>query len=180
MNGAPLPAEQGFPLRLVLPGWYGMAQVKWLTRIEVLDRRYEGQHMARNYHSLHRLDDGTFLDTSIARNRLKSVVARVSRQGKRYAISGAAWGGDARIRSVEVRVDRGPWRAASLDRREAEHAWLLWSIDWPDPSPGPHELVSRAIDEQGRVQPTREELKQRIASNREDHSQWVRRIVIPK
>jgi DMSO/TMAO reductase YedYZ molybdopterin-dependent catalytic subunit len=51
MNGAPLPPEHGFPLRLVMPGWYGMSQIKWLTRIEVMDRPYEGRHMARNYQS---------------------------------------------------------------------------------------------------------------------------------
>src|SRR5262249_52501471 len=52
LNGKPLPADRGFPLRVIVPGWYGMTQIKWLSRIEVLDRRYEGTHMARNYHSI--------------------------------------------------------------------------------------------------------------------------------
>ena len=73
-----LAPEHGFPLRLILPGWYGMAQVKWLSRIEVTDRRYEGRHMARNYQSLRAVksgDETLWLDTSISRNNLKSVVA---------------------------------------------------------------------------------------------------------
>jgi DMSO/TMAO reductase YedYZ molybdopterin-dependent catalytic subunit len=179
MNGRPLPMEQGFPLRLVVPGWYGMAQIKWLTRIEVLDRRYEGQHMARNYHSLQRLNGDVWLDTSISRTRLKSVVARVTRQGGRYRIGGAAWGGQSQIRLVEVRIDDGPWRPATVDRREGLHAWLLWSCGWDSPAPGEHRVVSRATNAAGEVQPTREEWRQRFASNREDNSQWVRRVVVP-
>src|SRR6202040_932873 len=83
MNGAPLPPEHGFPLRLVMPGWYGMSQIKWLTRIELIDRPYEGRHMARNYQSLRAVKspEGTlWLDSSISRNNLKSVVARVTRR----------------------------------------------------------------------------------------------------
>src|SRR5262249_43540359 len=115
MNRKPLRAEHGFPLRLIMPGWYGVAHVKWLTRIEVIDRRYEGRHMARNYQSLRaaKSSEGLlWLDTSISRNNLKSVIARVTRHraGERfaYSITGAAWGGPATIKSVEVRVGSGP------------------------------------------------------------------------
>jgi DMSO/TMAO reductase YedYZ molybdopterin-dependent catalytic subunit len=178
MNGQPLPVEQGFPLRLVVPGWYGMAQIKWLTRIEVLDRRYEGQHMSRNCHSLHRLSGDVWLDTAISRNRLKSVVARLIRQSGRYRISGAVWGGQSPIRSVDVRIDDGSWRQAALARREGAHAWLLWSCEWDSPSPGEHRVVSRATNAAGEVQPTFEEWRRQFASNREDNSQWVRRVVV--
>ncbi len=83
LNGQPIPPDQGFPVRLLVPGWYGMTQVKWLGRIEVLDRRYEGQHQVRNYLSLRSVptpDGPLWLDTSISRNRLKSIVARVTRR----------------------------------------------------------------------------------------------------
>ena len=180
MNGQPLPVEQGFPLRLIVPGWYGMTQIKWLTRIEVLDRRYEGQNMARNYHSLHRLPGEVWLDTAISRNRVKSLVARVTRCGARCRIVGAAWGGDSPIRSVEVRIDQGQWLPATVDRRDGAHAWLLWSSGWDNPSPGEHRLVSRAINTAGEVQPTRDAWRARFASNREDNSQWVRRVVVPR
>lgn len=185
MNGQPLSAERGFPLRLILPGWYGMAQVKWLARIEVLDRRYEGQHMARNYHGLHALQtpEGTiWLDTSISKIKLKSLVARVTRRrsGERYSykIAGLAWGGSTPIQRVEVQVDRGDWRSATIDERRGNFAWRLWSYAWRDATPGPHTLVSRAIDASGKIQPTRAELKQTLASSREDNSQWPRSIVI--
>ena len=186
VNGKPLTAERGFPLRLILPGWYGMAQVKWLTRIEVVERRYEGRHMARNYQSLRAVETpaGTlWVDTSISRNNLKSVIARVTRQRAgasfRYRIAGAAWGGPARIEKVEIQVDGGPWRPTHIDQRNGDFAWLLWSADWTDLTPGPHSLVSRAINSRGEIQPTREELRRRLISNREDNSQWPRSVVIP-
>lgn len=185
MNGRPLTPEHGFPLRLILPGWYGMAQVKWLTRIEVIDHRYEGRHMARNYQSLRAVESGEetlWLDTSIACNNLKSVIARVTRRsaGPRfeYRIAGAAWGGLAAIKAVEVKVDTGPWRAATIDQRNDASAWRLWSFDWPDAAPGPHTLVCRATNARGEIQPTRDELRARLLSNREDNSQWPRSLVI--
>ena len=185
MNGAPLPPEHGFPLRLVMPGWYGMSQIKWLTRIEVTDRPYEGRHMARNYQSLRAVKspDGTlWLDSSISLNNLKSAVARVTRRpvGERfeYKIAGAAWGGPARIAGIDVQIDGGPWVRASIDQRAGDAAWVLWSAPWKEPAPGEHILVSRAINARGEVQPTRDEMREKLLSNREDNSQWPRRIVI--
>ena len=185
MNGAPLTPEHGFPSRLVMPGWYGMSQVKWLTRIEVTDRPYEGRHMARNYQSLRAVKspEGTlWLDSSISRNNLKSVVARVTRRAVQqrfeYRIAGAAWGGPSRISGVEVQVDGGAWIRASIDQRAGEAAWVLWSAPWKEPAAGEHVLVSRAINARGEIQPTRDEMRQKLISNREDNSQWPRRITI--
>jgi DMSO/TMAO reductase YedYZ molybdopterin-dependent catalytic subunit len=185
MNGKPLLAEHGFPLRLIMPGWYGMAQIKWLTRIEVIDRPYEGRQMARNYQSLRALKSpaGTlWLDSSISRNNLKSVIARVTRRqtGERfeYKIAGAAWGGSARIDRIDVQIDGGPWLGAMIDHREGDAAWILWSLPWKQPAPGEHHLVSRAINARGDIQPTRDQLRETLISNREDNSQWTRRIVI--
>ena len=120
LNGEPLPPDSGYPLRLILPGWYGMTQIKWLTRIEVLDRRYEGEHMARNYLSLRSRDtpEGTlWLDTSISKNNKKSLVARVTRRrsgsGSAYKISGAAWGGQVPM----SRAWRSVWMKARGGRR---------------------------------------------------------------
>jgi DMSO/TMAO reductase YedYZ molybdopterin-dependent catalytic subunit len=185
MNGAPLPPEHGFPLRLVMPGWYGMSQIKWLARIEVIDRPYEGRHMARNYQSLRAVKspEGTlWLDSSISRNNLKSVIARVTRRavGERfdYKIAGAAWGGPARIDRVEVQTDGGAWVRASIDQRGGDAAWVLWSMPWREPAAGEHILVSRAINARGDIQPTRDEMREKLVSNREDNSQWPRRIII--
>lgn len=185
MNGEPLASEHGFPLRLILPGWYGMAHIKWLSRIEVTDRRYEGRHMARNYQSLRALQSGEeslWLDTSISRNNLKSVIARVTRRsaapGFQYRVTGAAWGGPAAIRMVEVKVDDESWRPSVIQRPGSGAAWSLWSFDWTDATPGRHTLVSRASSARGEVQPTREELRARVLSNREDNSQWPRSVII--
>jgi len=185
MNGAALPPEHGFPLRLVMPGWYGMAQIKWLTRVEVIDRPYEGRQMARNYQSLRAVktvEGPIWLDSSITRNNLKSVIARVTRRGVgervEFRIAGAAWGGAARITGVEVQIDGGSWVGATVDQRAGDAAWVLWSLVWKGAEAGEHVLVSRAINARGEVQPTREEMRERVISNREDNSQWARRVVI--
>lgn len=185
LNGQPLPKDQGFPLRLILPGWYGMTQVKWLNRIQVIDRRYEGQHMARNYLSLRSVEtpEGTiWLDTSISKTNMKSAVARVVRRqagsGWEYRISGAAWGGQVPIRSVDVQVDNGSWTPARIDERRGKYAWILWSMTTRDLSPGKHVVVSRATDERGKVQPSQNELRKEIASGRETFSLWPREIQV--
>jgi DMSO/TMAO reductase YedYZ molybdopterin-dependent catalytic subunit len=145
----------GFPLRLIAPGWYGIANVKWLSRIEVLDRRYMGHFMARDYVTIREDEhDGqtewTF--TSVGPARLKSAPARVTRQGDQYQIMGAAWG--AAIAGVEVRIDDGPWQPATLlDDDESPFTWTFWTLDWDTPTSGEHTVTSRAIAADGEVQP---------------------------
>ncbi|MBA2277720.1 MAG: sulfite oxidase [Chloroflexia bacterium] len=155
MNGEELPSLHGYPLRLIAPGWYGVANVKWLTRIEVLDRRYQGHFMARDYVTIREeTHDGetiwTF--TSVTRDRLKSAPAKVTRQDDRYRVMGAAWG--APIAGVDVRIDDGPWRPATLTEGEgSEYAWVFWTFDWDTPASGEHTVTSRATDVTGNVQP---------------------------
>jgi DMSO/TMAO reductase YedYZ molybdopterin-dependent catalytic subunit len=155
MNGAPLPQANGFPLRLIAPGWFGIANVKWLKRIEVRPSRYMGRFMAQDYVTLREeQQDGekVWLQTSVGRALLKSVPAKVTRSDGRYRIIGAAWG--APIARVEVRIDDGPWQTASIDRsEEAEFAWKIWSLDWADAAPGTHAITSRAVGTSGNVQP---------------------------
>jgi DMSO/TMAO reductase YedYZ molybdopterin-dependent catalytic subunit len=155
MNGAPLPAPNGFPLRLIAPGWYGIANTKWLKRIEVRDRRFMSLLMGRDYVTIREEDnDGepVWAETSVGRWRLKSAPARVTQIGSDYRIIGVAWG--APIDRVEVKIDDGPWMPATIDlSEEAEYAWKIWSLDWPGPPPGEHTVTSRAVDTAGRVQP---------------------------
>ena len=155
MNGQPLPRENGFPLRLVAPGWYGVASVKWLERVEVRDARYEGRFMGRDYVTVREEELGgrkLAVETSVGRALLKSAPARVTRLGDRHRITGTAWGGP--VARVEVRIDGGEWTQATIDRaEEAEFAWKVWTLDWPAPSPGEHAITSRAADAAGRVQP---------------------------
>jgi DMSO/TMAO reductase YedYZ molybdopterin-dependent catalytic subunit len=155
MNGAALPAANGFPLRLIAPGWYGIANAKWLKRIEVRDRRFMSKLMGRDYVTIREEDHGgetEWSETSVGRSRLKSAPARVTRIGSDYRINGAAWG--APIDRVEVRIDGGSWMPAIIDNSdEAEYAWKIWSLDWPTPTAGEHTITSRAIDTAGLVQP---------------------------
>jgi DMSO/TMAO reductase YedYZ molybdopterin-dependent catalytic subunit len=155
MNGEDLPARHGYPLRLIAPGWYGVANVKWLERIEVHPRRYMGRYMAQDYVTLREAErNGTTLWTrnSVGPARLKSVPGRVTVLDGAHRIVGAAWG--APIERVEVRIDDGDWRDAELHRDDdSEHAWTLWSIDWLDASEGEHRVTSRATDTDGNLQP---------------------------
>jgi DMSO/TMAO reductase YedYZ molybdopterin-dependent catalytic subunit len=181
MNGVPLPNEHGYPLRLIAPGWYGVANVKWLSRIEVTAGRYAGRFMARDYVSIReevRGGETVWTFTTVGRARLKSAPAKVIRAGDRYTVMGAAWG--APIAKVEVQVDTGPWRTAKLDRPRQEYAWTFWTIDWPHPAPGEHAIRSRAYDTDGNLQPTPDEPF--LASRRtywENNGQITRRVRIP-
>lgn len=155
MNGESLPAANGFPLRLIAPGWYGIANVKWLTNIEVWDTRLMNRFMARDYVTLRNAGteaNPVWTETSVGRILLKSAPGRVVQTGGSHRIDGAAWG--APIAAVEVRIDEGEWLAAQLDTtQQADHAWTFWSLDWPDAQPGEHRITSRAIDAAGNTQP---------------------------
>jgi DMSO/TMAO reductase YedYZ molybdopterin-dependent catalytic subunit len=181
MNGEPLPEKNGFPLRLIAPGWYGIANVKWLKRIALTDRRLENQFMARDYVTIRETErngETVWEETSVGPARLKSAPGRVTKAGASYRITGAAWG--APISQVEVKIDDGPWRPASLDTSEqAEFAWTIWSYEWPNPSPGEHTITSRATDTDGDVQPATDDPL--IAGKKtywESNGQITRRVMI--
>jgi DMSO/TMAO reductase YedYZ molybdopterin-dependent catalytic subunit len=159
MNGEPLPNEHGAPVRLIAPGWYGVANVKWLTRIEVIDRRFTGRFMARDYVTFREQIVGgetVWSFTNVGQARLKSAPAKVTHEGSDYSIVGVAWG--APIASVEVSIDSGPWQPAQLCGQSGHGsrqglAWQFWTFDWGTPSSGSHTVASRAIDVDGNVQP---------------------------
>jgi DMSO/TMAO reductase YedYZ molybdopterin-dependent catalytic subunit len=161
MNGQPLSKRNGSPMRLVVPGWYGVAWVKWLTRIEVHDRKFLSRFMGRDYVTIRgekRGEDTIWRETSVGRMNLKSVPARVIRRAEgSTSIAGAAWSDGTPIRSVEVKIDDGGWRLAKLSENRNVHAWTFWTIDWPQPSPGEHTITSRATDARGKVQPAPDE-----------------------
>ena len=181
MNGAELPEPNGFPLRLIAPGWYGIANAKWLKRIEIRDRRFMSLLMGRDYVTLREEEhngEPVWAETSVGRTRLKSAPARVTQVGTDYRIVGAAWG--APIESVEVRIDDGDWMPADIDTSEtAEYAWKIWSLDWPGPSAGEHTITSRAMDTLGAVQPAMDDP---VIANKhtywESNGQVTRRIAI--
>jgi DMSO/TMAO reductase YedYZ molybdopterin-dependent catalytic subunit len=181
MNGESLPQMNGFPVRLIAPGWYGIANVKWLKRIEVRETRYMGRFMARDYVTIREEQrDGEIVwtETSVGRALLMSAPGRVTRQNGEYRILGAAWG--APIQRVEVQIDGGAWVQATIDRnQDAEFAWIFWSLAWEHPVPGEHTISCRAIDTAGNIQPAVDD--PRIAKKRtywESNGQVTRRIRI--
>jgi DMSO/TMAO reductase YedYZ molybdopterin-dependent catalytic subunit len=158
MNGGPLPPEHGFPVRLIAPGWYGVANVKWLTRIEVRDQRYTGRFMARDYVTIREevLPNGDFSWTfsNVGHDRLKSAPAKVVRHDGRHTVVGVAWG--APIAAVQVRIDDGPWQPTELIGPKPSRrgfTWRFWKYEWGTPAAGEHRVTSRALDVAGNVQP---------------------------
>ena len=164
MNGAPLLPQHGFPLRLIVPGWYGMASVKWLDRIEVLDKPFDGFQQVRTYVYRDKPGEPGIPVTQI---RVKSLMAppgipdwytrrRLCERGP-VELFGRAWsGGGVGIAKVEVAID-GAWRPARLDPPPASgpqmrFAWRGWRFDW-DAEPGEHVLACRATDANGDTQP---------------------------
>jgi DMSO/TMAO reductase YedYZ molybdopterin-dependent catalytic subunit len=182
MNGQPLDEGHGAPLRLLTPGWYGVANVKWLDRIEVIDTRFAGHFMARDYVTIREEQrDGqpVWIETVVGKALLKSAPARVTRMGSTYRIGGAAWGGP--VASVEVQVDGGPWQPATITEGggSSAYTWKFWSLDWGSPPAGEHTVTSRAIDAAGNVQPAMTDPS--IAQKRtywESNGQITRRVQI--
>jgi DMSO/TMAO reductase YedYZ molybdopterin-dependent catalytic subunit len=182
MNGDPLPTRHGFPLRLIAPGWYGVANVKWLQRIEVRSRRLMNRFMARDYVTLRKeIVDGeeVWSESSVGRSLLKSAPARVVRSGDAYRIEGAAWGQP--ISKVEVQIDDRPWQEAKLDTANVRRfSWRFWSLDWTDAEPGEHTITSRAIDNEGNLQPAKTDP---LIANKitywESNGQITRQVLIP-
>jgi DMSO/TMAO reductase YedYZ molybdopterin-dependent catalytic subunit len=162
MNGQPLPVVHGYPVRLVVPGWYGIANVKWLTGIEISQSRLMNRFMGRDYVTVMGRAVGDrleWVESSVTRQRIKSVVARVSRRGARFEIFGAAWSEGTALARVEVQIDDGPWQPARLAPQDNPFAWTFWTLDTPALAPGEHRLASRATDARGRQQPASLELK---------------------
>ncbi len=180
MNGEPLPHYHGKPVRLLVPGWYGVANVKWLIQIHVQDTRYMGRFMGRDYVTLKRIDVGgteRWVENSITAMNLKSSIVRVSELGGRYRIQGFVVNDGTPLRSVEVKVDDGPWERAQFNPRNTKYSWKLFSYEWENPSPGEHIIVSRVTDIDGNVQPTQDELPEKV-SFWEDFGQFPRTVRI--
>jgi DMSO/TMAO reductase YedYZ molybdopterin-dependent catalytic subunit len=181
LNGEPLTRAQGFPLRLIVPGWYGVANVKWLAEIHVQEDSYLGKFQARWYRTLRgEIIDGEmkWKETAVTRMQLKSFIARVTYDGIRHKVLGIALNDGTPIRSVEVRVDQGPWQRATIDpATNSKYSWKLFSYVWNGAKPGAHTLVSRVTDASGKVQPTEQDLENK-KTFLEDNSQHPRTVMI--
>jgi DMSO/TMAO reductase YedYZ molybdopterin-dependent catalytic subunit len=181
LNGEPLTRHQGFPLRLLVPGWYGVANVKWLSQIHIQEDQYLGKYQARWYRTVKgEMIDGEmkWTETAVTHMQLKSFIARVSRDGNRHKVLGVVLNDGTPLKSVEVRVDDGPWQAATMDpSTPSKYSWKLFNFTWNGATPGEHTLVSRVTDATGKVQPTKEDLADK-KSFLEDNSQQPRKVMI--
>jgi len=180
MNGAPLPHYHGAPLRLLVPGWYGVANVKWLNQIHVQDRRFMGRFQARDYVTLARRDVGgieRWEERSVTKIRLKSAIVRVTRHAGGHTIMGFALNDGTPLRSVEVKIDDGPWQAADIDTQASRYSWKLFRFDWRNASRGEHTIVSRVTDINGQVQETQDEMPEK-RTRWENYGQFPRKLVI--
>ena len=185
LNGQPLTRDQGFPVRLIMPGWYGVSNVKWLSEMHLQDDRYLGNFQARWYRNLRGVggtgaddDPATqWVENEVTRMQLKSVIARVTKNSGGYRVFGFVLNDGTPLKSVEVSVDGGPWQAAALDKSNTRYSWKLFTFDWKNASPGEHTLVSRTTDVEGTVQPTRTDLS-RKKTFLEDNAQFPRKIIL--
>jgi sulfane dehydrogenase subunit SoxC len=161
MNGAPLLPQHGFPLRLLVPGWYGMTNVKWLTAITVVDEPFDGYQQTAAYrYRDNEEDEGTPVTRMVPRalmvppgipdfnTRERTVLAGLC------PLQGRAWSGWAPISRVEVSTDGGEtWADAALEPLESRWGWRGWRFEWAAEEPGEYVLSCRAHDEAGNVQP---------------------------
>jgi DMSO/TMAO reductase YedYZ molybdopterin-dependent catalytic subunit len=181
LGGEPLTKHQGAPLRLLVPGWYGVANVKWLSQIHAQEEEYLGKFQARWYRTLRgETIDGEvkWKETAVTHMQLKSFIARVTRSGSQYKVLGVVLNDGTPIKSVEVRVDEGPWQTATLDpATSGKYSWKLFSYAWTNATPGEHTLVSRVTDAKGAVQPTEKDLENK-KTFLEDNSQHPRKVKI--
>jgi len=160
INHEPLPPQHGFPVRLVVPGWYGMTSVKWLRSITLVRQDFEGYQQARAYHFRKSTDE---LGVPVTRMLPRALMvppgipdfmtrARFVEPGD-HLIEGRAWSGRGAVTRVELSADGGrSWSVARLEDGQGPHAWRRWTARW-HATPGEHELCVRASDAAGNVQP---------------------------
>lgn len=155
MNGRPLPRVHGFPLRLIVPGWYGVASVKWLTEISLLREPFLGWFQCSRYV----YTDGTKVsEEPVTRMKVKSIIlepaegARI-RCNQKQIISGLAWSGFGSVRKVEVRVNNSRWRSARIVGNQGPYGWSRWITTLMPRESGKYTLISRATDNAGNTQP---------------------------
>lgn len=159
MNGEELPPEHGFPVRAIVPGWFAVASIKWLQRVIVTDRPFNGYYQTLDYAFWKRVGDSVVL-TPLSELQIKAEIAQprvgdIVAANSNVRVHGAAWSGRGEITKVEVSTDNGSsWKEARLDSESKPNAWRLWEFDWKTPAKiGKTTLIARATDSSGQTQP---------------------------
>jgi len=160
MNGEALPVQHGYPVRLVVPGWYGVPSVKWLTEIEVIDRAFDGYFQVDRY-VVEREQDGQVVREPLTLQRVRALITEPGpgEQLERgdLVIRGVAWSGATPIARVEVSVGGGAWQQARLIGQRPQHGWQWWELQTGVEQPATVTIRARATDLAGRTQPDRPE-----------------------
>jgi len=158
MNGRDLPQDHGYPVRAVVPGHYGMASVKWLTRIHAVREPFQGYWQTSDY-GYWDDQDGQPVRRPLGEMALKSQIARprvyeVLAPNQVYTVAGAAWAGETEVTEIAVSTDGGQtWTPAEFIDPGQRHTWRRWQFLWLAPkTPGRYTLLARAQDANGRVQ----------------------------
>jgi DMSO/TMAO reductase YedYZ molybdopterin-dependent catalytic subunit len=159
MNDVDIPAEHGFPMRAIVPGWYAVASVKWLQRIIVTDKPFNGYYQTLDY-AIWRRDGDQARLTAISEIQTKATITSPAEgetvpANSNVRVRGAAWTGNGEITQVELSADGGStWNEAKLLGEARANAWRFWEFDWKTPAQsGQAKLIARATDSKGRTQP---------------------------
>lgn len=178
-NGQPLTADHGFPVRVVVPGWYGVQNVKWLNGLEVSNERFMGRFQARDYVTImgrKAADKTEWVETSVTKIRTKSMIARVTRRPNgSLSVFGVAITDGTPLKTVQVQLDEGAWVNAKLETPPNPYAWTWFRAELPAAAPGAHTVSSKATDALGRTQPDNLDMKK---TNWENNAVWRRAIQI--
>ena len=157
MNGEPLPPPHGYPLRLLVPGWYGMTSIKWLVGIHVLDHEFKGFYQTERYMTVNGPGADTYY-TYLTTMKVKSIITNpvpgetVSAGG--YRLAGAAWSGEDQVVKVEISTDGGSsWGLVDTVHPSSGYSWYRWEHQWQPPGPGNYTLMCRATNDKGETQP---------------------------
>src|SRR4029453_10690328 len=181
LNGEPLTKHQGAPLRLLMPGWYGAPNVKWLSDIFGQEEPYLGKFQANWYRTLRgEMINGEvkWVEKAVSHLQLKSFVARVTKNGADHKLTMIVLNDGTPIKSVEVKVDDGQWMAGqAAPAPPGKYGWKRYPSTGKNAPAGEHTLVSRVTDANGMVQPTSEEIESK-KTFLEDNSQHPRKIMI--
>lgn len=158
MNGETLSTDHGFPLRLLVPSWYGMASVKWLTRINLTAKPFDGFFQQRRYVMINEGQEDSPDREPVTKLKVKSLIASPRHgeviQGPGFTIRGFAWTGEGHVTKVEVSTDGGRnWRDATLLGDPVPNVWREWQLLWQGFQPGHYILMARATDSSGGTQP---------------------------
>jgi DMSO/TMAO reductase YedYZ molybdopterin-dependent catalytic subunit len=156
MNGEPLPLQHGYPLRVIVPDWYAVASVKWLTAIELIDRPFAGYYQIDKYqYEWER--EGQIVREPVSLQRVRALITEPSPHDElprgALAVRGVAWSGAAPIARVEISVNGERWQDARLIGERQRHRWQWWELLTRVHDPGPLTVRARATDLAGRTQP---------------------------